>query len=271
MEHFICLTCGAQFAATAGPPANCAICDDERQYIGFQGQRWATLEELRRDHHNFVQEVAPGLTGIISEPKIAIGQMAHLIETPAGNLLWNCISLVDDESVAEIERRGGLAVIAISHPHFYTSMVSWSEAFGGVPVFVHGDDREWVMRPDQAIVFWEGETADPLPGSGLTLVHCGGHFPGSCVLHWPDGAEGRGALLTGDTIQVVPDRRWVSFMYSYPNLIPLDAAAVRRIVDAVEPYAFDRLYGGWPESIVASDAKGAVRRSAERYIGRIGG
>ena len=127
------------------------------------------------------------------------------------------------------------------------------------------------MHPDPAIVFWEGETADPLPGSSLTLVRCGGHFPGSCVLHWPDGAEGRGALLTGDTIQVVPDRRWVSFMYSYPNLIPLDAAAVRRIVDAVEPYAFDRLYGGWPESIVASDAKGAVRRSAERYISRIGG
>lgn len=270
MENWICVTCGAQFAATDGPPAPCPVCDDERQYVGFQGQRWATLEDLRRGHHNVVQSVEPGLTGIISEPKIAIGQQAHLIETPAGNLLWNCISLIDDETVTDVERRGGLAAIAISHPHFFTSMAAWSQAFGGVPIYIHADDRQWVMRPDDAICYWEGETADPLPGSGLTLIRCGGHFPGSCVVHWPDGADGRGALLTGDTIQVVADRRWVSFMYSYPNLIPLDAAAVRRIVDAIAPHAFDRLYGGWPESVVATDAKAAVRRSAERYIGRIG-
>jgi hypothetical protein len=68
---------------------------------------------------------------------------------------------------------------------------------------------------------------------------------------------------------VVSDRRWVSFMESYPNLIPLGADAIRRIVAAVEPYAFDRLYGGWSGSIVASDAKEAVRRSAARYLDRI--
>ena len=111
---------------------------------------------------------------------------------------------------------------------------------------------------------------EPLPGSGLTLIRCGGHFPGSCVLHWAAGAGGAGALLTGDTIQVVADRRWVSFMESYPNLIPLGADAIRRIVAAVEPYPFDRLYGGWSGSIVASDAKEAVRRSAARYLARIG-
>ena len=89
-------------------------------------------------------------------------------------------------------------------------------------------------------------------------------------MHWPQGAGGKGALLTGDTIMVVPDRRWVSFMYSYPNLIPLDGAAIAGIVTAVEPYQFDRIYGSWPESIVDTDAKAAVRRSAERYIARIG-
>ena len=46
------------------------------------------------------------------------------------------------------------------------------------------------------------------------------------MLHWAGGADGRGALLSGDIVQVVPDRRYVSFMYSYPNLIPLPAAAV---------------------------------------------
>ncbi len=270
MNHYVCATCGAQFAASPTPPATCPICDDERQYIGPRGQQWTTLATLRHDHHNLVSPVADNLTGIMTEPKVAIGQQAHLIATPAGNLLWNCISYIDDDTVAAVNERGGLAAIAISHPHFSTGMVEWSHAFGGVPVYLHADDRQWVMRPDEAVHFWEGETLDPLPGSGLTLIRCGGHFLGSSVLHWPAGAGGKGALLTGDTIMVVPDRRWVSFMYSYPNLIPLDAAAIAQIVTAVEPYQFDRIYGSWPESIVASDAKAAVRRSAERYIARIG-
>lgn len=266
MEHFICITCGAQFAATVGPPPACPICEDERQYVGHEGQRWTTLTTLRRDHRNQIEAIEPGLTGIATEPRFAIGQQAHLIETPAGNMLWNCISLLDDETVAAVERRGGLAAIAISHPHFFSGMVEWSRVFGGVPIALHGDDRAWVMRPDDAIQFWDGETAEPLPGSGLTLIRCGGHFPGSCVAHWAAGAGGAGALLTGDTITVVSDRRWVSFMYAYPNLIPLGAVAIRRIVAAVEPFAFARLYGGWSGSVVASDAKGAVRRSAERYL-----
>jgi hypothetical protein len=124
------------------------------------------------------------------------------------------------------------------------------------------------MRPDPAFVFWEGESCGLW--EGLTLVRCGGHFPGSDVLHWADGAQGRGALLTGDTMYVVQDRRFVSFMYSYPNLIPLNAKAVAHIVESLEPYEFDRIYGGWWDSIVRSDAKASVKRSAERYIRAIG-
>jgi glyoxylase-like metal-dependent hydrolase (beta-lactamase superfamily II) len=271
MECSICVTCGAQFAPSADPPPRCPICDDERQYIGHDGQRWTTLAALGQDHGNQIEAIEPGLTGFATEPKVAIGQQAHLIETPAGNVLWNCISFLDDATIAAVEERGGLAAIAISHPHFFTGMVEWSRALDDAPIFIHADDREWVMRPDAAIRYWEGETADPLPGSGLTLVHCGGHFAGSCALHWPAGADGAGALLTGDTIQVAADRRWVSFMYSYPNMVPLGAGAIRRIVAAVEPYPFDRLYGGWSGSVVAADAKAAVRRSAERYLGQIGG
>jgi glyoxylase-like metal-dependent hydrolase (beta-lactamase superfamily II) len=267
---YICITCGTQYPPSADPPASCPICEDERQYIGLDGQRWTTMEALRRERRNAVRDVDPGLVGIATEPAFAIGQQAHLVQTPAGNLLWNCVSLLDDATAAEIERRGGLAAIAISHPHFFSAMVEWSRAFDA-PVFVHADDRQWVMRPDPAITFWDGDTHDPLPGSGLTLVRCGGHYPGSCVLHWPAGADGRGALLTGDTIMVVPDRRWVSFMYSFPNLIPLDPAAVQRIVAAVEPYPFDRIYGSWDGRVVATDAKAAVRRSAERYIAHLRG
>jgi glyoxylase-like metal-dependent hydrolase (beta-lactamase superfamily II) len=113
-------------------------------------------------------------------------------------------------------------------------------------------------------VFWEGERLEL--GDGLTLLRLGGHFAGAQVLHWAGGAEGRGVLLAGDILQVVPDRRFVSFMYSYPNYIPLPAATVRRMVERLEPYPFERVYGAWFGAVVRADAKAAVRRSAERYI-----
>jgi hypothetical protein len=266
-EAFICVTCGTQFPPSAAAPEHCPICADDRQYIGHDGQRWTTLAELRNTHRNTFTEIAPCLTAIRTDPLVAIAQHAHLIETPAGNVLWDCISFVDEATVAEVERRGGIVAIAISHPHFYSSMVEWSRALGGVPIRLHADNRHWVMRPDPAVEFWEGDARELLPG--LTVIRCGGHFPGSSVLHWAAGAEGRGALFTGDTINVVSDRRWISFMYSYPNQVPLNERAVRGIVAAVEPYAFDRIYGSWPGSIVQSDAKAAVRRSAERYIAHI--
>ena len=100
----------------------------------------------------------------------------------------------------------------------------------------------------------------------MTVVQVGGHFDGSAVLHWAGGAEGRGALCTGDSISVAADPRWVTFMRSYPNYIPLPPAAVQGIVDAIEPYEFDRIYGGWLGNDVREGAKEAVRRSAERYI-----
>lgn len=264
MPHYLCATCGTQHAESAEPPASCAICADERQYIGLHGQQWTTLEQLRADHHNRIQIQEPGLTGIGSEPRFAIAQRALLLQAPDGNILWDCISLIDSATVDTVDALGGLRAIAISHPHYYSSMVEWSHAFGGIPIYLHADDRMHVMRPDPQIVFWEGEQLPLI--EGVTLIRCGGHFEGGTVLHWATGAEGRGALLTGDIIQVVQDRRYVSFMRSYPNLIPLPARAVRQVVGAVQPFAFDRIYGAWWETIVAIDAKGAVQRSAERYI-----
>jgi hypothetical protein len=237
---------------------------DERQYIGRNGQRWTTIPELQQEYHNRIEEVAPNLTGIGTVPGFAIGQRALLVCTPNGNVLWDCVSLLDDATVEAVRALGGISAIAVSHPHTVGSLVEWSHAFDNAPIYWHADNRPWVMRPDSAFVFWEGETHSLV--DGLTLIRCGGHFEGSDVLHWSHGAEGRGALLTGDTMQVAQDRRYVSFMYSYPNMIPLNKRAIERIVNAVEPYAFDRLYGGWWDLIIPSDAKSAVKRSAERYI-----
>jgi DNA-directed RNA polymerase subunit RPC12/RpoP len=269
MNAYICRTCGVQFAPTESPPAACPICDDERQYVGRGGQQWTTLDELRAERRSEIAEVEPGLTTIDTRPSFAIGQHAHLIQTPAGNLLWESTSLVDEAAIEAVRARGGLAAIAISHPHFYSSVAEWSRAFGSAPIWLQYADRRWVMRPDPAIRFWDGETADPLPGSGLTLIRVGGHFPGSTALLWPAGAEGRGVLLCGDMPQAVSDRRWVSFMYSYPNLIPLPASEIRRIAAALAPHQFDRLYSSWVDRVVPTDAHAVVARSAARYIEKI--
>ncbi len=169
------------------PPERCGICTDERQWVNWDGQAWTTLADLRRDHRNTVAEEEPGLLSIRTEPSFAIGQRALLITTAAGSVLWDCVSLIDSET--EIRRRGPLAAIAISHPHFYSSMVEWSRALEDVPVYLHADDRMWIMRPDDVITVWHG-ASQALPG-GLALLRCGGHFHGSTVLHWPDGAGGR--------------------------------------------------------------------------------
>jgi hypothetical protein len=179
-------------------------------------------------------------------------------------VLWDCVALIDNATHDIVEALGGLSAIAISHPHYYTTMVEWSRTFGDVPIYLHADDRQWIMRPDSNIRHWDGETHELQPG--MTLLRCGGHFAGGTVLHWTDGAKGRGALLAGDIIQVVFDRRHVSFMRSYPNFIPLSAKAVRTITNVVGPYSFERLYGAWWRRNVRSDAAAAVRRSAERYI-----
>jgi hypothetical protein len=263
MTHYICTTCGTQFAATDAPPSSCPICEDERQYIGWKGQQWTTLAALQKDCHNVIKPEEPRLTGIGTQPTFAIGQRALLVQTDEGNVLWDCISLLDDPTIAVVRALGGIAAIAISHPHYYSSLVEWSRAFDA-PVYLHTADRQWVMRPDPNIVFWEGET-HALPG-GLTLICCGGHFDGGTVLHWPAGADGKGVLLSGDILQVVSDRRYVSFMYSYPNLIPLPASKVRQIVARVEAYSYDRIYGAWWERVVATKAKPNVAYSAERYI-----
>jgi hypothetical protein len=269
MPNFICSTCGTQYAASEQPPAACAICRDERQYLKVTGQQWTTHDRLRLANRNSVRFEESGLIGIGVEPQFAIGQRALLVRRPTGNVLWDCVPLLDSALAEMVASLGGVSAIAISHPHYYTSMVEWSRAFGDAPIYLHAADRRWVMRPDTSINFWDGETR-PL-GDGLTLVRCGGHFEGGTVLHWQGGAGSKGALLTGDIIQVVADREHVSFMYSYPNYVPLSAASVDRIVQAVEPFEYEKAYGAFWDAVIVQDGKAAVARSAERYLRAING
>src|SRR3989475_9317815 len=168
MPAYICRTCGVQHASSAQPPPHCPICEDERQYVPPQGQRWATLQELQAEGRRAdLRELEPGLAGIGVDPSIGIGQRALLVQTAAGNILWDCLGFIDDAGVAAVRDRGGLSGIAMSHPHFYGVCVEWSQAFGNAPIFIPEADRRWVMRPDPAVRMCRGRSA---PGAGLTLI-----------------------------------------------------------------------------------------------------
>ncbi|TPG88821.1 MBL fold metallo-hydrolase [Brevibacillus laterosporus] len=264
MLHFICTTCGVQYPRSKEVPPYCVICKEERQYVNPIGQTWTTLEEMQQKkvYTNEISQKEDGLFSITTKPKFAIGQNAYLVQSNGLHLLWDCITYLDQSTVEELQKLGGIQAIALSHPHYYSTQVEWAETFNA-PIYVHEADKEWITRPSEHIVYWSGESHALT--DQLTIQRLGGHFKGGSVLHWKDGNNGKGLLLTGDIIQVVADNSWVSFMYSYPNLIPLPANKVREMADRVKGLPFNRLYNAF-HGIVAEHANETVQKSAERYI-----
>lgn len=269
MKHFVCNTCGVQYPLLEEAPKLCVVCNEERQYVSLAGQSWTTLEEMRASK-NFTNEIVQEeehLYSITTKPRFAIGQTAYLVQDDNFNLLWDCITYFDDAFLAEVKKLGGIDAIALSHPHYYSAQVAWAEALD-VPIYIHEDDKEFIVRHSDKITLWSGEALKL--SANLTLHRLGGHFKGATVVHWENGNEGKGVLLTGDVIQVVADRRWVSFMYSYPNLIPLPAAKVEEIAAKVKDLSFDRLYNAF-HRVVKENANESVQKSAQRYIAALEG
>ncbi|MBO9594912.1 MAG: MBL fold metallo-hydrolase [Niabella sp.] len=253
---FICTTCGTAYTPAVQPPAGCPVCADERQYINPQGQSWTTLKQINRTHKNIIDKIADGLYAIYTTPSFAIGQRAHLLKTPHGNILWDCIANLDATTIELISQLGGIQKIAISHPHYYTTMADWSRAFQA-PVWIHQRDADWIPRRDFELQLWEGLKKELLPG--VTLINSAGHFDGGTVLHYDR------FLLPGDVIQVAPDLKTVSFMYSYPNYIPLNKKSILHIRASLEGVAFDAIYGAFGHYITQQGRK-AFDDSITRYL-----
>ncbi|WP_159698568.1 hydrolase [Arthrobacter sp. 18067] len=262
----ICAACAVE--RDEAIPELCPICTDERQYVPDEGQKWLSLEELMLAGQRItLEETEPGLIGISTEPKVGIGQTAQLVVTSVGSLLWDPVGYVDDDAVKAVLERGPVLAVAASHPHMFGVQVEWSRRLGGVPVLVADADRQWLGRDDPNISYWSGSR--PI-AEGITLQQTGGHFPGSAVAHWPAGADGKGVLLTGDSVFPNPDRRSISFMRSYPNRLPLSGAVALRIAAQLGGLAFDRIYGNF-NNVIASGAKAALHDSAQRHAAWVRG
>lgn len=262
----ICATCAVEYDEPT--PDVCPICADDRQWVPATGQRWTSLDELAAAGQRLtVHDLLPGLTGIRPVPDVGISQQTVLVNTPEGSLLWDPVGFVDDATVAQVLAQGPVVAVAASHPHMFGVQVEWSHRLGGVPVLVAEADREWLGRNDPAVELWSGTREI---AAGLTLHQVGGHFRGSAVVHWAHGGDGRGVLLTGDTMFPNPDRSSISFMRSYPNRIPLSGAVVERIAAQCEQWPFDVIIGNFDNRIEA-DARAVLRASADRHIGWVRG
>lgn len=269
MKNFICTTCATQYPQSQVPPSECTICNEERQYVNPNGQSWTTLNEMIESNqfHNEILLEEDGLYSITTKPEFGIGQTAYFVQQNGFGLIWDCVAYLDEPTLATLAKFGNVHAMALSHPHYYSTQVEWAEKLN-IPIYIHEDDKEWVMRPSAKIHFWSGEKLELT--KGLVLYRLGGHYKGGAVLHWENGNNEKGVLLTGDIIQVVADRKWVSFMYSYPNLIPLPAKKVKEIAEIVKDLPFDRIYNAF-HKIVVEQANESVQKSAKRYIQAIQG
>lgn len=267
MTAHLCANCGTQFRDRADPPDACPICRDDRQYVARSGQAWTTMPELASTHAVRL-EPDGDLLGVGVTPTFAIPQRALHVRTDAGTILWDCTSLVTPGAVDALEARGGVDLIAISHPHFYSAMVEWSDAFGGIPILLHAADRDWIQRPARQIVHWDGDTHRLSPT--VCLYRCAGHFPGSTLLHWTAAPHGRSVILAGDTLHVTADRRHVTFMYSVPNYVPAHPDRVTELRDRLADLPIDDIYGFTWHLNVIGDGRRALDRSIDRYLAAVG-
>lgn len=268
---WLCATCGVEYAPAPRPPKSCPICTDERQYVPQTGQRWTTLSQLRDAGHSVdIRREREGLWSLTAAG-VGIGQTGMLIQTGAGNVLFDVPGFIDDDAVTVVRRLGGIDAIVASHPHMYGVQSAWSAAFNNAPIWIAAADEQWLSYHVQAVNRWD-EPFELFPG--LVLDQIGGHFRGSTIAVWADPAIDQQAsvrvvLFAGDAIFPVADGN-VTFLRSYPNRIPLSANVVRRITEQVSTYNFDVLYNNFG-ACVPSDARSIVQFSAQRYIDWVSG
>ncbi|KAL4932761.1 putative metallo-beta-lactamase domain protein [Aspergillus undulatus] len=325
LDLLICSTCGTQFPETSGLTA-CKICDDPRQFVPPTGQSWTTLSTLRSEFYKNIFTPDPihceKLVSIHTEPRLAIGQRAYLCRTNTNtksstsrrsgsspdstfNILWDCITYIDDATINEINKLGGIHAIVISHPHFYTTHLVWAEIFD-CPVYLSSEDEEWVVLKESEnknqsqsdegkgrkrqvffsnnLLSFTASTSENGNGiyegddgrADIVAIKAGGHFPGSTVLLW----RSLKTLLIADTMAVVPSGKyWVdrpagtasfTFMWSYPNMIPLSADDVHGIWKAIKHTVFDITRGAFVGMDTDTDSKKRMLDSAQIFVKSMG-
>jgi glyoxylase-like metal-dependent hydrolase (beta-lactamase superfamily II) len=237
-EQIICSTCGTYYIATTAPEL-CVICADERQYFPPTGQSWTKPKDLHYKHSIKLNKLQDRLYELEINPMFAIGQRALLVLSEQGNVLWDCIPMLDELTTEFIKLKGGLKAIGFSHPHYYSNMNEWAEVFD-CPVYIHTNDAAHIVQPGKNIKCWQGDELELWDGMKILLI--GGHFAGSCILHVPFLSP-KGTIICGDTLFLSPNKKHFSAAWSSPNRMPLPLKEMKRIQERLQTIPFDSFYG----------------------------
>lgn len=257
----LCTTCGTQFPLNSDIEI-CSICAEERQYVPRSGQSWTTHRQLLKNHTNKIVQLNDNLYEIVIEPSFAIGQRAFLVLSESGNVLWDCIPLLDEKTINFINSKGGIKAIAISHPHYYSNMNDWAETFN-CSIYIHKKDAPYIANFGNRVLLWEGN--EKIVWDDLKLINIGGHFDGSSVMIISSMSKD-GTMLTGDTMYLSLSKKHFAIMYSYPNRIPLPISEIKRIKERLNAISFDTIYGFYSYQNVIGNAKEILKISFERYL-----
>ncbi|ETN43273.1 uncharacterized protein HMPREF1541_02432 [Cyphellophora europaea CBS 101466] len=242
----ICAACGAQYEVTE---------DDPRQFVPFTGQVWTTLGKMKaaREEDGAGNKYKNVFEQVKLDENFGIGQSARLIQTPHGNILWDLVAYLDEETIERIQELGGIKMIVISHPHFYTTWADWSSTFK-VPVYTTAADSVWLNRqshPTATLRMLSEPVTELQPG--VHSIICGGHFPGSQVMHTAPPNTVIPTLFAADAIfpapsahnptSAKPGQITYMFLWSIPNMIPLKPDEILRIWRVLKVWDFKATYG----------------------------
>src|SRR5476651_937176 len=95
----ICTTCGTQYPLHKPVPPLCHICNDDRQYINENGQSWTSISNLEKRYHTEINKIRDGLYSIKTTPDFALANRAFIVQSPQGNILWDCVPHIDNKAV----------------------------------------------------------------------------------------------------------------------------------------------------------------------------
>ena len=260
-KQIICSTCGTYYPISNFPEC-CTICLDERQYIPDTGQSWTRLENLHNRHSIKIHQLNECLYEMEINPSFAIGQRAMLILSKSGNILWDCIPMLDELAINFIKSKGGLKAIAFSHPHYYSNMNDWASLFD-CAVYIHQHDEKHIMIKGDHIRLWRGDELELIDGIKIKLI--GGHFAGSSILHIPFLSKG-GTICCGDTLFLSPSKKHFSVMWSYPNRIPLPVSEMKKVKQRLDAIPFDSFYGYIKTQNLQENVKETLEASMKRYF-----
>ncbi|WWC85986.1 uncharacterized protein L201_000857 [Kwoniella dendrophila CBS 6074] len=288
----ICVACGTQYPKTFSTDRNCLICEDPRQAIPATGQEWTNLIELgnnpgeggeNRKHVILKDEEDDRISLISCKPGFAINQTPIIIESSEGSYIWDCSAFISLPLIGYLNKlKRPLKGISISHPHFFTTSLTWSRALN-VPLYLCEDDKEWYQRisdikeEDDNIIWWRSEKE---LSKSVKLIQCGGHFPGSSILYWDrlnEPAPSKddlpktqtpvsGIIFTADTLMVQPTQKNFSFVWSVPNMIPLRPKSIISIQERLKAISFSQATSSWPNRWIRQDAKKALDESVTTFL-----